>query len=95
MSMDFNTVYSKFQPAPKVHKMSSPQDFSYQFTQTGGKSNKSSKSNTSAGKSGKSSNRTGSTKGSKDNEKEPIRNLRATLDQVDLDRGAKPSNRVI
>lgn len=88
-------LYSKFSPVPKVHKMTSPQDFSYQFQQenVGGKSNKSKsgKSNSSGGKSGKSSEKRSRSKGVKE---EPIRNLRATLDEVDLDRGAKPSKRL-
>lgn len=73
--------------------MEAPDDFSYQFTATG-KSNKSKagKANISVGKSGKSSTR--SSKRSKIAGDEPIRNLRATLDEVDLDRGAKPSKRL-
>ena len=87
-------LYSKLKPVPKAHKMTPPKDFSYQFTQQAGaksskSTSKSSKSNNSAGKSGKSSNRSTRSKSGK----EPIRNLRATLDEVDLDRGAKPSKR--
>jgi hypothetical protein len=94
--MDLNMVYSKFNPAPKVHKMTSPQDFSYQFHQgkVSGKSNKSKSgksNNSSGGKSGKSTEKPIRSKRSKE---EPIRNLRATLDQLDLDRGAKPFKRL-
>ena len=95
MSMDFNMLYSKFKPVPKVHKMEAPENFSYQFTQyasgkSGKSTSKSSKTKNSAKTSGKSaSNRSTRSKSGK----EPVRNLRATLDEVDLDRGAKPSKR--
>lgn len=108
MSMDFNMLMAKFQRprAPKVHKMTSPEDMSYQFIQvSSGKSSKENSYNdrvsakrgkSSGGKSGKSSGgktgKSSKSKGSKDSNYEPLRNLRATLDQVDLDnRGAKPS----
>lgn len=73
------------------YNMETPDDFSYQFTAIG-KSNKMKGGKAYSSKSGKRAN---SSKGSKHAGKyEPIRNLRATLDQVDLDRGAKPSKRL-
>ena len=111
MSMDFDMLMAKFQRprAPKVHKMTSPDDMSYQFIQvSSGKSNKSNSYNgrvssakggkSGGGKSGKSSGgksgKSSKSKGSKHSDYEPLRNLRATLDQVDLDNhGAKPSKR--
>jgi len=82
--MDLNMFYSeskssKSKDAGRGSKSSK--------SKNAGRSSKSSKSK-SVGKSGKSSNMK---KNSKRLKEEPIRNLRATVDQMDLDRGSKPS----